>query len=296
MIPDFVDTEDLQDLIDLGLREDVGTGDITSNATIAPSTNATGVFTAKDDGIIAGLEVAQMVFETVDSRLRCTWNIPDGTPVSVGEEIGIVEGSARHILLGERLALNFIQRMSGVATATAAMVARAKPHGTQILDTRKTIPGFRTIDKWAVLLGGGTNHRMGLFDMALIKDNHIVAAGGVEEALQRASDFRRKTSGDYKIEIEAKTLYQVRIIVESGLADIIMLDNMVSIDADGEPDVTMLEEAVEIIDGRMFSEASGNVTLDTVGIIASTGVDAISSGSLTHSVRAFDISLNVTIS
>ncbi|NND71805.1 MAG: carboxylating nicotinate-nucleotide diphosphorylase [Rhodothermales bacterium] len=293
MIPDYVNIDDLMDLIDLALREDVGTGDVTSNSTIDSRTKAKAIFTAKEPGVVAGLELADLVFESVDSRLSTEWFVTDGDPVSVGDELGTVEGNARSILLAERLVLNFMQRMGGIASATRKMVERVKPYGTQILDTRKTAPGLRSLDKWAVLLGGGSNHRLGLYDMVLIKDNHIAACGGVESALTAASDIRKKRRGEYAIEIEAKHLDQVRDIVATGLADVIMLDNMVTIQADGSVDTSRLDDAVKLVGGQLRTEASGNVTLDTVGAIASTGVDAISSGSLTHSVRALDISLNV---
>lgn len=295
MIPDYVDASFLDDHIRLSLREDAGAGDVTSRATIEAGSKASATFLSKANGIVAGCELASLVFSIVDDGIECAWTVADGDRVSSGQTLGHVSGHARSILLAERLVLNYMQRMSGIASATRAMVDAVAGTGALILDTRKTAPGLRKLDKWAVALGGGTNHRFGLYDLILIKDNHIAASGGIEQALRLADDFRKSENRDLEIEIEAKTIAQVRTILATGLADIIMLDNMAVPDDTGSLDTSMLEEALAIIDRKVRTEASGNVTLETVGTIAQTGVDAISSGALTHSVRALDISLNIEI-
>ena len=295
MLPDYIDSSFLDDHIRLSLREDAGTGDVTSRATIDSSTKASATFLSKDDGTIAGCQLASMVFSIIDDSLDSTWSVSDGDQVATGQTIGTVSGNARSILLAERLVLNYMQRMSGIATATRAMVDAVAGTNAQILDTRKTAPGLRKLDKWAVVIGGGTNHRFGLYDLILIKDNHIAASGGIEDALRLADEFRKSEDNDLLIEIEAKTLDQVKAIVESGLADIIMLDNMATPGDNGKTDTSKLQEALAIIGSTARTEASGNVTIETVGEIARTGVDAISSGSLTHSVVAHDISLNIEI-
>jgi nicotinate-nucleotide pyrophosphorylase (carboxylating) len=215
-----------------------------------------------------------------------------------------VHGSARSILVAERVALNFVQRMSGIATATAAMVQQTQGTNARILETRKTVPGLRLPDKWAVLIGGGVNHRMGLFDMVMIKDNHVTAAGGVEPAIKRAQDYlRRKRAEHIPIEVETRTLEEVKEVLQLLQTDKhcmvtrLMLDNMTKRDpsAPGGIDVSMLREAVQLVSGQIETEASGNVTVDTVKTIAETGVTFISCGALTHSVQALDISLKITV-
>lgn len=289
-LSEFLSEEVLDLLIQRCLLEDVGTGDITSELIIESDQSAEGQFLSKGSGILAGLEVATRVFEQVDPSISLDWQLGDGSPIEVGQEFGVINGPARAILTAERLALNFLQRMSGIATETARYVAAIEGSGAVILDTRKTAPGLRVLDKWAVRLGGGQNHRMGLFDMILIKDNHISAAGGIEEAIEavkQANSNRPKL----EIEIEATTLDQVRDILAVGRVDRILLDNMVADGADGQIDTSRLTTAVNLIDGRFQTEASGNVSLETVRSIASTGVDFISSGALTHSVTALDLSL-----
>lgn len=293
-LPEFLSeflSEDVLDLlIQRCLLEDVGTGDITSELIIESDQSAEGQFLAKGSGILAGLEVAKRVFEQVDRSISLDWQLGDGSPIEVGQEFGIITGPARAILTAERLALNFLQRMSGIATETARYVAAIEGTGAVILDTRKTAPGLRALDKWAVRLGGGQNHRMGLFDMILIKDNHISAAGGIEEAIEAVKQDN-STGPKLDIEIEATTLDQVRDILAVGRVDRILLDNMVAGGTDGQIDTSRLTTAVNLIDGRFQTEASGNVSLETVRSIASTGVDFISSGALTHSVTALDLSL-----
>ena len=290
-IPDSV-ADDLGTLIARALAEDVGRGDLTTLATIPSDKRARARFLAKADGTLAGLAVAERVFEAVDTNLDVSWTASDGDAVTAGAVFGEVEGSARSILTAERLALNLMQRMSGIATASHRMVEAAHP--ATILDTRKTAPGLRLLDKWAVLLGGAANHRAGLYDMVLIKDNHIASAGGIEAAVRAAQTYLRDNDLDLAIEIETRTLDEVEEVLRVGGVDRILLDNMARKTNDGL-DASMLAEAVRRISGRFETEASGNVTLDTVPAIAATGVDFISCGALTHSVVALDISLKVTL-
>ena len=294
MLPAYLTAPQISDLIAVALDEDIGPGDVTTEATIPPATSAEAVFLAKQNGVVAGLHVAEQVFKTLDVDLEVRWQQQDGGRVESGEIFGAVSGSAHAILMGERLALNIMQRMSGIASATRLMADAAKPHHARILDTRKTAPGLRAFDKWAVLLGGGENHRIGLFDMILIKDNHIAAAGGIEEAIAAAGRYREAQAPHLQIEVETRTLEEVDAAVTAGGIDRILLDNMVEVRESGI-DTSMLQEAVQRIDGRVITEASGNVTQETVPAIAATGVDYISSGALTHSVKALDISLKVTL-
>ena len=238
-----------------------------------------------------------MVLDEVDDTLTVSWNCRDGDAVAPGDVIGTISGSARSILVAERIVLNFMQRMSGIATATRAMADAAAP--ARVLETRKTAPGLRIFDKWAVRLGGAENHRMGLYDMMLIKDNHIAAAGGIRNALDRAEAYMSESGVNVAIEIETRTLDEVREVANIGKdyphLRRVMLDNMVRIGSDGAVDVSMLEDAMAIIsalDG-IETEASGNVTLKTAAAIANTGVTFVSVGGLTHSVQALDISLNM---
>lgn len=290
MLPDL---SSIDELIDRALAEDVGSGDVTTLATIPAERQATATFLAKEPGVLAGLAVAERVFAALDPEIAIRWDAADGDAVAAGTRFGSVDGSARSILIGERLALNLMQRMSGIATATRTM-AEAAGEAT-ILDTRKTAPGLRVLDKWAVWLGGGTNHRVGLYDMFLIKDNHIAAAGGIRAAIDAARRYRAEHASGLAIEIETRTLAEVDEVLAVGGVDRVLLDNMVEVGDDGLVDVTMLAEAVRRIGGAFETEASGNVTLATVPAIAATGVDFISSGALTHSVRALDISLKIDL-
>ena len=300
-LPDPV-AADLDALIARALAEDVGPGDVTTLATVPADRRAEGRFLAKEDGVVAGLAVTERVFAAVDETLAVGWTAADGDRVSAGTVFGTVEGAAHAILTAERLALNLMQRMSGIATAAHRMAEAARP--ATVLDTRKTAPGLRSLDKWAVALGGAANHRAGLYDRVLIKDNHITAAGGVENAL-RATHTYLDTHAALPVEIETRTLAEVDEVlrlVEGGLrVDRVLLDNMARRTDRPAPaeagglDTTMLAEAVRRIAGRIAPAASGNVTLETVSAIAATGVDYISSGALTHSVRALDISLKITL-
>jgi nicotinate-nucleotide pyrophosphorylase (carboxylating) len=287
------DLQDIDALIQRALAEDIGAGDVTTLATVPAGRRATATFLAKEDGVLAGLAVAERVFANLDPQVALTWSAADGAPIEAGTRFGTVEGPARPILTGERLALNLMQRMSGIATATRRMVDAADE--ATILDTRKTAPGLRAVDKWAVRLGGGTNHRTGLYDMFLIKDNHIAAAGSIRAAIKAAQAYRAEHAPDLLIEIETRTMDEVETVLSVGDVDRVLLDNMVEVADGGRVDVSHLAEAVRRIDGRFETEASGNVTLATVPAIAATGVDYISSGALTHSVCALDLSLKIEL-
>lgn len=270
----------LSEIIARSLYEDIGDGDITSQATIPAGLRYQGVFLVKATGVIAGLEVVRQTFTQVDERIRFTALAPDGGAVQPGDVVAEAEGPGRSLLTTERVALNFLQRMSGIATLTRRYVDAVAGTRARILDTRKTVPGLRLLDKWAVTLGGGVNHRIGLYDMALIKDNHIVAAGGITAAVEgvRTVDERGRP-----IEVEVTSLEQLREALALGV-DQIMLDNM---------SLAEMAEAVAFVDGAVPLEASGNVSLETVRAIAETGVDYISVGKLTHSVPALDVSFDL---
>lgn len=293
MRPSYLDAAALDALIARALAEDVGPGDVTTLATVPPGTPATARFLAKADGVLAGLDVATRVLSAADPALRVVWHRADGDRVVAGTVFGEVAGPARGLLAAERLALNLLQRMSGIATTTRHYVEAAAPYGARILDTRKTAPGLRALDKWAVRLGGGDNHRVGLFDLILIKDNHAAAAGGVAAALAAARRYRDAHAPALAIEVEVRTLEEVDAVLATGGADLLLLDNMAR--PGGHLDVSLLRAAVERVGGRLPTEASGNVTLGTVAAIAATGVDRISCGALTHSVAALDLSLKIDV-
>ena len=277
------------------LEEDGFRIDVTTLATVPLDTVADARLVVKEDGIVAGLRLVERVFHTADPALSVTWTCADGEWLFSGTVIGHVVGSAHAILGAERTALNFLQRMSGIATATRRMVRAAGDCGTHILDTRKTAPGLRITDKWAVRLGGGRNHRFGLHTMILIKDNHIAVAGGVGAAIRAALVYRDREGLAVSIEVETRTMDEVNEALAAGGFDCILLDNMVNVGTDGEVDTSMLREALSLIDGQYPAEVSGNVTLKTIGAIAATGVDYVSCGALTHSVRALDISMDVVL-
>ncbi|KAM7487719.1 hypothetical protein LguiB_025203 [Lonicera macranthoides] len=290
-------TYDLKGVIKLALAEDAGDrGDVTCMATIPADMEVEAHFLAKEDGIVAGIALAKMIFNEVDPSLTVEWSKSDGDNVHKGLQFGKVHGRAHNIVVAERVVLNFMQRMSGIASLTKAMSDAAHP--AYILETRKTAPGLRLVDKWAVLIGGGRNHRMGLFDMVMIKDNHISTAGGVTNALKSVDLYLEKNNLQMGVEIETRTLEEVNEVLnyasqtKTSLSRI-MLDNMVVPQPSGDIDVSMLKEAVDLINGRFETEASGNVTLETVHMIGQTGVTYISSGALTHSVKALDISLKI---
>ncbi len=270
----------LDDSLRRWLEEDIGTGDLTSEALIPEDAVTTGLIHSKDTGILCGVDVARRVFELLDPSLEFTALAKDGDTLAYGTKIAEIKGSARSVLTGERLALNLLQHMSGVATQTKQLADIAKPYGTRVVDTRKTTPGLRQLEKYAVRVGGGHNHRLGLYDAILIKDNHIAVAGGVKEALARAKAYASHMT---KIEIEVESLAQAKEAVQGG-ADVIMLDNMA-------PEA--MKECVAMIDHRAVVEASGGITANNLAAAAAAGVDVISVGALTHSVKAVDISLDV---
>ncbi len=264
-------------LINLAINEDVATGDITTDNLIPAETRRKAYMIAKADGVIAGLPIAEMVFRKFDESLVWEPQVEEGASVTNGTVLVRFEASYRALLTAERTALNFFQRLSGIATMSAKYADAVKDYNTVILDTRKTLPGFRMLDKYAVKTGGATNHRIGLFDMVMIKDNHIEVAGGITPAVEQ---IRAKVPADIKIEVETTTMEQVVESLNAG-ADIIMLDNM---------DNETMSTAVELIDGNAKVEASGNMTIERLKGVAATGVDFISIGALTHSVQAMDIS------
>jgi nicotinate-nucleotide pyrophosphorylase (carboxylating) len=272
----------VDELIDLAIREDVGDGDHTSLACIPENTYGKARLLVKDEGIIAGIAVARKIFHRFDPDLTFREVIGDGTRVKNGDVAFYVEGSSLSILQCERLVLNVMQRMSGIATQTDFYVQKLAGLKTRILDTRKTNPGMRMLDKMAVKLGGGENHRIGLFDMILIKDNHIDYAGGIEKAVNAVKDYLKKNNKSLKIEVEARSLDDVKIILALGGVDRILLDNF---------SVDQTREAVGLIGGRCQTESSGGITSDTLREYAECGVDFISVGALTHQIKSLDLSL-----
>ncbi len=267
-------------VIEAALREDLGAaGDVTSAAVIAADSRATGRLVARQAGRIAGLEIALDVFRTLDPGVGVSVDVSDGVDVAAGTPLAVVRGLARPMLTAERTALNILTRLSGIATATAAAVALAAPHGTRVACTRKTTPGLRALEKYAVRAGGGTNHRFGLHDGVMIKDNHIVAAGGIGAAVARA---RQAVGHMMKVEVEVDSLDQLSEALDAQ-ADAVLLDNM--------PPATVAA-AVEMVDGRAVTEASGGIAPDSVGDYAAAGVDVVSLGWLTHSVTGLDIALD----
>lgn len=270
-------------IIDIALNEDVGTGDITTETTIPADKKAFGRFIAKENMVICGLEVAELVFHKVDETIEFKANCKDGDAIEKGFVIAEVSGNARNVLTGERTALNLMQRMTGVATRTNEAVKCVEGTNAKITDTRKTTPGLRVLEKYAVRVGGGSNHRFNLADGILIKDNHIAVSGGIINAVKNA---RASAPHTIKIEVEVENKEMLMQALEAG-ADIIMLDNMSNEE---------MAECVKIVDGRAMVEASGNMGDKDLNAVAKTGVDIISIGALTHSVKAADISLKFTIS
>lgn len=269
---------DIQEIIRRALEEDLGPGDITTEATVAGDRLGTAEFLAKEDFVLAGLEIARETFFQVDPEVRFSAHAKDGDLKKKGDVFARLEGPARSLLQGERVALNFLQRLSGIATQTRRFVETLQGTSAEVVDTRKTTPGLRVLEKYAVRVGGGRNHRFNLADGILIKENHILAAGGISTAVSSA---RKAAPHTHKVEIETQTLAEVREALEAG-ADIILLDNM---------SLEMVREAVKEINGRVLVEVSGGVTLETVRALAEAEVDFISVGALTHSSRAVDISL-----
>ena len=275
----------IKKLIDLGIEEDFNTGDVTTDSIIPATMNAVATMTAKQEGVISGLEIVKMVYDYFQKDVVFTAYFNDGDSVKKGDVILKIEATYPTLLRGERLSLNIFQRMCGIATETARYVKELVGTSTELLDTRKTAPGLRVLDKMAVKHGGGTNHRMGLYDMAMIKDNHIKMAGGITKAVEQV---RANITPDIKIEVETTNLDEVREAIAAD-ADIIMLDNM---------DNATMTEAVEIIKAAnkgIKTEASGNMNIPRLKEVAATGVDFISVGALTHTVKAMDISMNIQV-
>lgn len=273
---------DLLAFIKNALEEDVGEGDYTSLSTIPTHAQGKAKLLVKDEGIVAGVVLAQLIFKTVDPTLKVEVLITDGQPISYGQIVLYVEGSDRSILTAERLVLNCMQRMSGIATITNSIVKELEGTKCKVLDTRKTTPGFRLLEKWAVKIGGGVNHRFGLFDMILIKDNHVDYAGGIKNALFSTQKYLKENKLTLPIEIEVRNLYELKQVLEVGGVIRIMLDNF---------SFENIREALRIIDGRFPVEASGGITPENVKTYAECGVDFISMGYLTHSVKSLDLSL-----
>lgn len=273
---------DLDRSIDLWFEEDIKEGDHTTLSAIPKEASGKAILHVKQDGIVAGIAVAERVFKRFDPQLKVSFFMEDGDAISVGDRILEVEGRVHTILQCERLVLNIMQRMSGIATSTREYVLLIEGTGTRILDTRKTTPGFRLLEKEAVRLGGGVNHRFGLYDMIMIKDNHIDFAGGIEKAISGTLLYLEKNNLDLQIEIETRNLADVEEVLRNGKTHRIMLDNFT---------IPKTREAVALIDGRMETESSGGITRDTLRDYAECGVDYISVGALTHQLKSLDLSL-----
>jgi nicotinate-nucleotide pyrophosphorylase (carboxylating) len=281
-ITPYLTPETLTTFIRTALAEDVGDGDHSALASIPAAAHNRAHLLVKGEGLLAGVELAPLIFHEVDPSLRLDMRLTDGTPVKHGDIAFTVEGPARSILTAERLVLNCMQRMSGIATYTAHLTNLLAGTSAKLLDTRKTTPNFRICEKWAVLIGGGVNHRYGLFDMIILKDNHVDYAGGIAQAIAATHAYLERTGRQLPIEVETRSLAEVQQVLDAGGIDRIMLDNM-------KP--AQLREAVALIAGRYPTEASGGITEQTIAEIGGTGVDYISVGALTHSVKSLDLSL-----
>ncbi|MEZ4946777.1 MAG: carboxylating nicotinate-nucleotide diphosphorylase [Cyclobacteriaceae bacterium] len=284
MRPTYLTDEALSTFITSALAEDIGEGDHSSLAAIPATATNKAKLLVKDDGIIAGLELAEKIFHHYDPNLSITFEKKDGDSMKKGEIAFVVEGSARSLLSTERLVLNCMQRMSGIATYTYRLCRIIEGTSAQLMDTRKTTPNFRLPEKWAVLIGGGLNHRYALYDMIMLKDNHIDMAGGIENAINNTKAYLAKQNKKLKIEVETRTLEEVKEVLRVGGADVIMLDNM---------SPQLMKEAVALVNGQCKTEASGGITELTLRDVAECGVDFISVGALTHSVKSLDLSLKV---
>ena len=278
----YLTDSNLKSFIKAALKEDVGDGDHSTLASVPKSAKRRARLLIKDEGIIAGVDLAKRIFNHVDESLEINAIIEDGGRIAPGDVALTVSGSAQSILTSERLVLNCMQRMSAIATYTSKMVHIIGSSNAKLLDTRKTTPNFRMLEKWAVKIGGGHNHRFGLYDMIMLKDNHVDYAGGMKKAITATQKYLKKTDKKLRIEVEARTLEEVREIVSIGGVDIIMLDNMIP---------SQIEEALLIIDGDCLTEASGGITEKNIKEFALTGVDFVSVGALTHQVQSLDMSL-----
>ncbi len=274
--------ENIEQLIDLAIKEDIGDGDHSSLSCIPSETHGKAKLLVKENGIIAGVEIAQKIFHKIDKDLKVQTFIFDGNKVVKGDVIFHVSGKTHSILQAERLVLNFMQRMSGIATNTHRYVEKLQGLKTKVLDTRKTTPGLRAIEKMAVKIGGGENHRMGLYDMIMIKDNHIDFAGGIEKAIEKIKNYLKETGKNIPVEIEVRDFGELEQVIKTGFGNRIMLDNFT-------PEST--RKAVEIINGKYETESSGGITLETIRSYAECGVDYVSVGELTHQIRSIDLSL-----
>jgi nicotinate-nucleotide pyrophosphorylase (carboxylating) len=270
----------LERIIDAALDEDIGIGDITTDTIISDTLFAAGIIRVKEDAVVAGLTIAERIFKRIDPRVKFTYNAKDGDSVKNGQALAKVTGRASSLLKSERTALNFLMRLSGIATVTRLYVEEIEGTGAVLLDTRKTTPGLRIVEKYAVRAGGGTNHRFGLFDGILIKDNHIKAAGSIKDAVKRIQRVRPY----HKVEVEVKDIVELKEAIRAG-ADIVLLDNM---------DLKMLKQAMSLAKGRVLTEVSGNITLKNIKAVARLGPDFISTGAVTHSAKAIDISMKLT--
>lgn len=274
-----MENQAIDSIIDRALEEDMPGGDITSENIIPPDSNSTAVFLAKGDGVLAGMPVVRRVFQKIDASIRFTELKHDGAVIKSGTKLAKLEGNSIALLKGERTALNFLQRMSGIASETRKYTKVLAGTGTKILDTRKTTPGLRILEKYAVKMGGGENHRFSLSDMVMLKDNHLTLVGSISRAVKKA---RAAVQSHIKIEVETTSLEEVKEALESG-ADMIMLDNMT---------MELMEEVVQWVNGRVLLEVSGNVNLKKLKALADLGVDYISVGGLTHSFKSMDISMD----
>jgi nicotinate-nucleotide pyrophosphorylase (carboxylating) len=285
---DYLNRESILEIVERALIEDLGDGDHTSLATVPEQGHGKARLLVKDDGVLAGVELAEIIFKRVDPKLQMEVLIKDGARINKGDIAFYVEGPSRSILSAERLVLNFMQRMSGIATKTDELASIIAHLPTKLLDTRKTTPGIRLMEKWAVKIGGGHNHRFALYDMVMIKDNHIDYAGGIQQAIERTHQYLKSKNKSLKIEIETRNLAEVKQVLADGRVDRIMLDNFT-------PD--QIREALSIIDSDKFeTEASGGINANSILAYAETGVDYISSGALTHSFKSLDLSLKAEFS
>jgi nicotinate-nucleotide pyrophosphorylase (carboxylating) len=282
MVPDYISESFLHSFISAALAEDIGDGDHSTLAAIPESATKRVRLLVKDNGVLAGVQLAARIFQHYDEGLVIETYLGDGAKVKKGDVAFSVSGSARSLLTTERLVLNCMQRMSGIATKTDHLVRLISGTKAMLLDTRKTTPNFRLLEKWAVVIGGGGNHRLGLYDMIMLKDNHTDMAGGIRQAINRTKEYLRAEKKILRIEVETRNLDEVRQVLDAGEVDVIMLDNM---------SIGQMKEAIQLIDGKCKTEASGNITEETIQSVAECGVDYISVGALTHSVKSLDLSL-----
>ena len=282
--PSYLSDAAINQFIDAALAEDIGEADHSTLATISSELHHSARLMVKEDGTIAGLELAERIFLRYDDRLRIEFFKKDGDQIQAGDVAFVVNGPARSILSTERFVLNCMQRMSGIATYTHRLCKIIEGTKARLMDTRKTTPNFRMMEKWAVAIGGGLNHRFALYDMIMLKDNHVDVAGGIQAAVERTREYLRITKKDLKIEVETRNLEEVEAVIRVGGVAVIMLDNM---------KIEDMKRAISLIDGKFRTEASGGITESNLRAVAECGVDYISVGALTHSVKSLDLSLKV---